>query len=95
MASEANSTAKRTPFSHNKDDILLRYKRTLGAFQESFEAYRREYGVPFDHTDEYIPEVFKHYFQLVGMRQVIQDQETIAKIHEELAEKNDYWEWDC
>lgn len=89
------TSRSRVPFAQGKDVTLMHYKRTLGAFQEEYDKYLQEYGVPFDHKDDCIPEVFKFYFQLVGMRQVIQDQTAIDAIHEEIAEANDYHMWEC
>jgi len=85
---------KKVPFTHSKNDVIMTYKRTLGAFQEKYEEYLREYGVPFDHTDDLIPEVFGFYFRLLGMRQLIRDEELLEAIHAEIAENNDYSMWE-
>ena len=86
--------SSRTSFSQNKDGILTQYKRTLGAFVESQAKFVDDYGAPFNPLDELIPDAHKHYYRLQGMRDLIQDKETLAAVHAEIAGTNELTEWD-
>lgn len=87
------TASKRLPFSQNKDVILEAYKRTLGAFCEELDAFEFTYGVPFDPEDTRVPDAFKHYYRLVGLRSVIQDRELLDAIAIEIAGENVLNKW--
>lgn len=91
----APSPLPKHPFFVSRGLAILEYKRTFGAFQETQAQFEKEYGIPFDHRDAAIPDAFKHYYRLVGLRQAIQDTALLDAIHEELALEGDYEDWQC
>lgn len=60
-----------------RDQVMFLYKRHLGGLAASLAEYKDTYGEAFDPNDPSIPEAFKHFFALIGIRSVMSDADLI------------------
>lgn len=85
--------SKRRTFAQPKESVIVNYKRALGAFLKAHRSFESEYGESFIPGDKDIPEAHRLFFRVQGMRDCIQDEGLLRRIHEELGDKTDV-EWE-